>query len=198
MDVAATTTGCRELWDGFRSDAMLRILAAAFVLLSVPAVALAADPITVSIDSTGRSVPLAEGANDWSGFYAGIFGTAQQSDANGTQAGLGLTAGVNAQIDFVLVGAEVNLQGLTGDTVDTTYGQVVGRGGVVLNDDVLLYAAAGYGWDLAGGDSDMLAGGGVEFAVTDELSLNAQYLRGFDQVGDNAKDQVMLGARFHF
>lgn len=177
---------------------MLRILAAAFAVLCVPATALSADPITVSLDSSGRSVPLSEGGNDWSGFYAGIYGTAQRSDANGTQAGLGLTAGVNAQIDFVLVGAEVSLQGLTGDTVDTAYGEVVGRGGLVLNDDVLLYAAAGYGWDLAGGESDILAGGGVELAVNDELSLNAQYLRGFDQSGDNAKDQVTLGARFHF
>jgi outer membrane immunogenic protein len=177
---------------------MLKVLVAALAVSAVPAISHAADPITVPIDSTGRSVPLAEGATDWSGFYAGFYGVAQQSDANGTQAGFGVTVGVNAQIDFVLVGAEVNLQGLTGDTVDTAYGEVVGRGGLVLNDDVLLYAAAGYGWDIAGGESDVLAGGGIEFAVNDELSLNAQYLRGFDQAGDNAKDQVTLGARFHF
>lgn len=177
---------------------MLKILAIAFAFSALPPIALAADPITVPIDSTGRSVPLTEGSADWSGFYAGVYGVAQTSDANGGQAGLGLTAGVNAQIDFVLVGAEVSLQGLTGDVVDTAYGEVVGRTGVVLNDDVLLYAAAGYGWDLAGGESDILAGGGVEFAVNDELSLNAQYLRGFDQTGGNPKDQVTFGARFHF
>lgn len=177
---------------------MLRILVTAVALSAVPALVLAADPITVPLESTGRSLPLTEGSTDWSGFYAGFYGVAQQSEQNATQAGLGVTAGVNAQIDFVLVGAEVNLQGLTGDTVDTAYGSVVGRGGLVLNDDVLLYAAAGYGWDIAGGESDVLAGGGVEFAVNDELSLNAQYLRGFDQTGDNPKDQVTLGARFHF
>lgn len=176
---------------------MLRILVTALALLAAPA-ALAADPITVPIDSTGRSIPLTEGTTDWNGFYAGVYGVTQQSPNNGTQAGVGLTAGVNAQIDFVLVGAEVNLQGMTGDKVDTAYGEVVGRSGLVLNDDVLLYAAAGYGWDLAGGESDVLAGGGVEFAVNDELSLNAQYLRGFDQTGDNPKNQVTLGARFHF
>jgi outer membrane immunogenic protein len=177
---------------------MLRILVTALALTALPAAAVAADAIMVPIDSTGRSVPLTEGAADWSGFYAGFYGVAQRSQDNGAQAGLGLTAGVNAQINFVLVGAEVNLQGLTGDTVDTAYGEVVGRTGLVLNDDILLYAAAGYGWDLAGGESDVLAGGGVEFAVNDELSLNAQYLRGFDQTGDNPKDQVTLGARFHF
>lgn len=177
---------------------MLKSLVTAIAMLAPTTAALAADPITVAIDSSGRGVPLTESATDWGGFYAGIYGVAQQGDATGTQAGVGLSAGVNAQIDFVLVGAEVNLQGLTGDTVDTAYGEVVGRGGLVLNDDVLLYAAAGYGWDLAGGEGDMLAGGGVEFAINDELSLNAQYLRGFDQVGDTSKDQLTLGARFHF
>lgn len=177
---------------------MLKTLATAFVLSALPVAALAADPIMVPIDSTGRSVPLTDAATDWSGFYAGIYGVAQHSDSNGTQAGLGLTVGVNAQIDFVLVGAEVSLQGLAGDAVDTAYGEVVGRTGLVLNDDVLLYAAAGYGWDLAGGESDILAGGGVEYAVNDDLSLNAQYLRGFDQTGGNPKDQVTFGARFHF
>jgi outer membrane immunogenic protein len=177
---------------------MLRILVTALVVSAMPALARAADPITVPIDSTGRSVPLTEGRTDWSGFYAGIYGVAQQSDVGGAQAGLGVSAGVNAQIDFVLVGAEVNLQGLTGETVDTAYGEVVGRGGLVLSDDVLLYAAAGFGWDLAGGQPDVLAGAGLEFAVSDDISLNAQYLRGFDQTGDNPKDQVTLGARFHF
>jgi outer membrane immunogenic protein len=177
---------------------MLRTLVTAIAVSAMPAVALAAEPITVPIDSTGRSIPLTEGATDWSGFYAGVYGVAQRSDDNGTQAGLGVSAGVNAQIDFVLVGAEVSLQGLTGNTVDTAYGEVVGRGGIVLNDDVLLYAAAGYGWDLAGGESDVLAGAGVEFALTDDVSLNAQYLRGFDQTGENPKDQLTLGARFHF
>lgn len=177
---------------------MLRTIAAVLLTLALPAVALGADPITVPIDSTGRSVPLTEGATDWNGFYAGVYGVAQYSESTGGQAGLGLTAGVNAQIDFVLVGAEVNLQGLTGDSVDTAYGEVLGRTGLVLDDDILLYAAAGYGWDLAGGESDILAGGGVELAVNDELSLNAQYLRGFDQTGGDPKDQVTLGARIHF
>lgn len=177
---------------------MLRILIAAFALSALPASALSADAITVPIDSTGRSIPLTESVTDWSGFYAGLYGVAQQSQDNGAQLGVGLTAGVNAQIDFVLVGAEVSLQGLTGDTVDTAYGAVVGRTGLILDEDVLLYAAAGFGWDLAGGQSDILAGAGVEFAVNDELSVNAQYLRGFDQVGDNPKDQLTLGARFHF
>lgn len=177
---------------------MLKIVATALALLALPSAGMAADAITVPIDSTGRSFPLSDSTTDWSGFYAGVYGVAQRSDDNGVQAGPGITAGVNAQIDFVLVGAAVSLHGLTGDAVDTAYGEVVGRTGLVLNDDILLYAAAGFGWDLAGSESDILAGGGVEFAVNDELSLNAQYLRGFDQTGDNSKDQLTFGARIHF
>lgn len=175
---------------------MLKTLPVALALCTLPV--LAVDSITVPVDSAGQSIPLTEGSTDWSGFYAGIYSTAQGSDANGGQIGFGVSAGVNAQIDFVLVGAEVSLQGLAGDTVDTAYGEVVGRTGLILNDDVILYAAAGFGWDLAGGESDILAGGGVEFAVNDALSLNAQYLRGFDQTGDIQNDQITFGARFHF
>lgn len=177
---------------------MLRILVTAIAIAALPATTFAADPIVVPIDSTGRSVPLTDAASDWSGFYAGVYGVAQQSEQRDAQLGLGLSAGVNAQIDFFLIGAEVSLLGLTGDTVDTAYGSVIGRAGLVLDEDILLYAAAGYGWDLAGGEDDLLAGGGIEFAVNDQLSLNAQYLRGFDQAGDNASDQLTLGARFHF
>lgn len=177
---------------------MLKLLASAVALSALPALSLAAEPIMVPIDSSGRSVSVADTPEDWSGFYAGIYGAAQSSGRNGVQAGLGVTAGVNAQVNFVLVGAEVSLQGLTGESVDTAYGQVLGRTGLLLNDDTLLYAAAGYGWDLAGGDGDVLGGGGVEFAVNDEVSLNAQYLRGFDQTAGNSKDQITFGARFHF
>ena len=177
---------------------MLRILVTALALLAPSATTLAADPITVPLDATGRSIPIADSVSDWSGFYAGVYGVARQGESSGEQLGLGLSAGSNAQIDFVLVGAEVNLQGLTGDSVDTAYGSVLGRTGLVLDDDILLYAAAGFGWDLAGGDADLLAGGGVELAVNDQLSLNAQYLRGFDQAGTDADNQLTLGARFHF
>jgi outer membrane immunogenic protein len=168
------------------------------VAIAAPVSALAADPIVLPIDSAGRGVPLADTVHDWSGFYAGVYGVAQGDDANRTQGGLGIALGANAQIDFVLVGAEVNLQGLAGDTVDTAYGSVLGRTGLVISDDILLYAATGLGWDLARGETDLLAGGGVEFALNDQLSLNAQYLRGFDPSGSEASDQFSLGARFQF
>ena len=168
-------------------------------IFSAPLAAVAADPILIPLSDSGMQVPVAEAGFDWDGFYAGVYGVARESELQGTQLGLGLTVGVNAQIDFVLLGAEVNLQGLSGDVTDTAYGSVLGRAGLLLTDDVMLYAAAGAGWDVAGNeDVDLLAGIGAEVAVTEDLSLRAQYLHGFDLEGGNSKDQFTFGANIHF
>jgi outer membrane immunogenic protein len=159
----------------------------------------AADLITMPVSSSPVEIPVADTGYDWNGFYAGVYGVVQNSPAWGTQYGLGINAGVNAQFDFFLVGAEVALQGLTGGAIDTTYGQVLGKAGVVITDEVMLYAAAGYGIDLgAPAEDDFLLGGGVEMAVADNISVRAQYLHGFPITGGNPKDQFTVGAHFHF
>ena len=161
--------------------------------------AFAADLITVPT-STPVEVPVHEESGfDWSGFYAGVYGVGQNGSVSGMQYGLGAQAGVNAQFDFYLLGAEVAVHGLTGGVGNTSYGQILGRAGLVVTDDVLVYAAGGYGLDLgAPEEDDLLVGGGVEFAVTDNVSVEAQYLHGFPLSGGNAKDQVTVGANFHF
>lgn len=161
--------------------------------------AFAADLITVPT-STPVEMPVHEEAGfDWNGFYAGVYGVGQNGSVSGMQYGLGVQAGVNAQFDFYLLGAEVAVHGLTGGVGNTSYGQILGRAGLVVTDDVLVYAAGGYGLDLgAPEEDDLLVGGGVEFAVTENVSVEAQYLHGFPLSGGNAKDQVTIGANFHF
>ncbi|WP_236884162.1 outer membrane protein [Devosia sp. A16] len=176
----------------------LRLMLAGTVLAATAGASLASDLITVPVGSSEVAVPVAAGF-DWSGFYAGVYGVVQSSEVRGTEFGGGIAAGVNAQLDFFLVGGEVALQGLTSDTIDTAYGRVTGRGGILVTEDLLAYASAGYGMEFSGtGERDFLAGGGIEYAVTDDISINAEYLRGFDLEGGNAKDQFSLGARFHF
>ena len=176
-----------------------RLLVAVSLLVGGAGAAQASDLITVPVQSTDVAVPVSDTTFDWNGFYAGVYGVVQSSEARDMEVGAGVEAGVNAQFDFFLVGGEVALQGLTSDTIDTAYGKVTGRGGVLITPDLLAYASAGYGLELTGtGESDLLAGGGVEFAVNDALSVNAEYTRSFSVEGDNSKDQFTLGARFHF
>lgn len=161
--------------------------------------AFAADLITVPT-STPVEMPVYEDAGfDWSGFYAGLYGGIQNSPVGDMQYGAGVMAGVNAQFDFYLLGAEVAVQGITGGNTNTSYGQILGRAGLVVSDNVVVYAAGGYGIDLGvPEEDDVLLGGGVELAVTDNVSVRAQYLHGFPLSGGNDKDQFTVGAAFHF
>ena len=173
-------------------------LAIAALLAAAPVAVRAADPLVVAL-STEKTLPLTDAQFDWNGFYAGVYGVAQQSPAGGTQFGLGLDLGVNARIEFVLVGAEVAVHGLGGGAGTSAYVQTLGRAGVAATDEVILYAAGGLGVDVGTvGGADALIGGGVELGVTDEVSLRAQYLHGFALNGANQKDQVTVGANFHF
>lgn len=173
------------------------LLIAGALLFSIPAQA--ADVITVPT-STPVILPVhdAEPAFDWNGFYAGVYGAASISE-DSMQAGIGVQAGVNAQFDFFLVGAEVAVEGLTGEVGETAHGQLLGRAGLVATDDVVVYAAGGYGMDLQGTESGQaLAGAGVELAVTHNLSVEAQYLHGFSMDDAAPSDTITFGANFHF
>lgn len=180
----------------FKTGAIVALVSTASI-----GAAVSADTITVPT-STPVELPVSDGSRfDWSGFYAGVYGGAQNSGTGDTLYGLGIQAGVNAQFDFYLLGAEVAVHGLSGGVAtQTSYGQILGRAGLVVNDDVLVYAAGGYGIDLGTANGqDLLLGGGVEFAVTDSISVEAEYLHGFPINGaGTAKDQFTVGANFHF
>jgi outer membrane immunogenic protein len=118
------------------------------------------------------------------------------SSADGGQAGLGVDLGADARFEFVLVGGEIAIEGLTGGA-STIYGQAVGKAGIMLSDNLVLYGAAGIGSDF-GAQSDALFGGGVDFAVANNISVDARYLHGAPITGANPKDQVTVGAKFHF
>jgi outer membrane immunogenic protein len=183
---------------------MRRIARALFVAVTIvlpSGGAMGSNILTVSTSAAPVSgLPVHDDSGfDWSGFYAEVFGTVQQRDESGTRYGLGIGAGVNVAFDFYLLGAEVTVQGLTGDVGETSYGQILGRAGLIVNDDVAVYAAGGYGIDLGVPDEeDYLIGAGVELSITDSVSLRAQYLHGFPAEGGNDSNQFTFGAAYHF
>ncbi len=158
----------------------------------------AADHTTIPISTTAELAVTDTTGFDWSGFYAGFYGGVQFGA--GSQAALGLNVGINTQFDFYLLGAEVAVSGLADDGAgETSYGQILGRAGLVVSDNMVVYAAGGYGIDLGPpSEEDILIGGGVELSVTDSVSVRAQYLHGFPTVGGNPKEQITFGAAYHF
>lgn len=173
-----------------------KIAAAALVSVAFTGSAFAADAVGYVAPAT-PTISYDDNQFDWNRFYVGIFGATQDFNDN-WQYGVGVNAGINTQFDFYLLGGEVAITGLTNNAPDRVYGQVLARGGLVVTDEVVVYAAGGYGLDFSGNNNQhWLLGGGVEFAVTDNISLKGQYLHGFQSVGTDI-DQVTFGLNFHF
>lgn len=142
---------------------------------------------------------------DWNGFYAGLNASVENNiDADQTNWALGGQAGFNSQFDFFLIGAEVAIDGVFADPDMYAYGSALARGGVLVTDELLAYGAIGYGTDFGadeGSGDHVLAGGGLEYAATDNVSVRGQYLYGWDQSDDAFSSDIhkfQIGANFHF
>lgn len=167
--------------------------------------ALAADAIGLPPPAVPAAPVVDYGGFDWNGFYAGVNAGAQNETVPGvTSWTLGAQAGVNATFDFVLVGAEVGIEGVF-DTPDTyAYGTVLGRAGFLVSNELLAYGLVGYGTDFGaatGSGNHLLAGGGLEFAATDNVTIRGQYAYGWEQSGAATASDVhkfQIGANFHF
>ncbi|MBN9304266.1 MAG: hypothetical protein BGO82_17990 [Devosia sp. 67-54] len=177
---------------------LFKIASLAALLAALSPAAQAVDLLTVPT-SGNDSLPVADSGFDWNGFYAGVYGVAQGSTVGGGQLGLGLDVGANARFEFVLVGGEVAIQALGGGAGTTAYVEGVGKAGIALTDNAIAYGAVGLGTALGGpSETDLLAGGGVDLALADNLSVGARYLHGFPVTGANPKNQFTIGANFHF
>lgn len=176
-------------------------LLAAAATLAVASVANAADPI---LPAPVIPVAPAPAGFDWNGFYAGVSaGAINAVDVDdSTDWTLGGQAGFNAQFDLFVIGAEVAVDAVFGDDL-YAYGAALVRGGVAF-DALLAYGAIGYGSDFGSDSVDavgdhVLAGGGLEFAATQDLSFRGQYLYGWGQdAADEDIHKFSIGANFHF
>jgi outer membrane immunogenic protein len=132
--------------------------------------------------------PIYESAGfDWDGLYAGIElgGLFNGSPAVGTQPAsttqgvVGGVVGVNFTVaDPVIIGLEVQGDYVWGSAADAGLFLALARVGAVLTDEVLVYASGGVGVINRAGTSEGVyaLGGGVEFAVTDSVSIRGEVL----------------------
>ena len=177
---------------------LFKIISLASLIALSSTAAHAVDLLTVPTSSSD-ALPVADAGFDWNGFYAGVYGIGQTSPVGGGQLGLGVDVGANARLEFVLVGGEVAIEGLGGGAGTTAYVQGLGKAGIALTDTAILYGTAGAGFSVGNtAEADVLAGAGVELAVANNVSLDARYLHGFPITGANPKDQISIGANFHF
>ena len=134
--------------------------------------ALAADPV---ITVEPAYVPSA--GFDWDGFYMGV-GVTGSSLSNGivtdTTGYLDLIAGFNVTFGDALFGAEGWIGGYSDGTFSGYGGGAAARVGYLMTPDALVYiSGGGYFYD-AGGQYGTI-GAGVEFAMTDNVSLDIEY-----------------------
>jgi len=149
--------------------------------------------------------PIYEAAGfDWEGLYVGarIGGTSYNSVGSGH---VGLAAGVNfIPVDPLLLGVEVTGDWVWGNGVNAGEYFANLRAGAVVTDSVLVYAIGGVGGYSGNGFSvgEYQLGAGVEFAVTDAVTVRGEVvgLGDFDGANDNffegAKGTV--GVFYHF
>ncbi|WP_417308487.1 outer membrane protein [Devosia sp.] len=129
--------------------------------------------------------------HSWDGPYIGLYFSGQTDSIYS----LGANLGVNAMIDEnLLVGVEGDVAWLSDDSWQ---GQVHGKLGFAA-DSIAFYGLLGLGYNS---DTEAYApiGVGVEFAMTEELSLKAEYQYQYD-FSSSADDAhvAKVGLNWHF
>ena len=162
--------------------------------------------------------PIYESAGfSWDGLYAGVEaggvfnsnnvnGGVGALNANTTNGLIGGVVGVNFTVaDPIIVGIELQGDYVFGNGQDSGLFLALARVGAVVTDQVLIYAAGGVGAINTNGVSDGVyaLGAGVEFAVTDNVSVRGEVLglgdftnQANNQFFDSAKATV--GVFYHF
>ncbi|WDR03204.1 hypothetical protein PSQ19_03200 [Devosia algicola] len=165
------------------------------------------------IPTTPQPVYQANGFS-WEGLYAGIeagglFNGSPSAigtlPASTTQGVIGGVVGVNFIVaDPIVLGLEVQGDYVFGSAADSGLFLALAHVGVVATDNVLVYAAAGAGASTRSGVSTGVyaLGGGVDVAVTDNVSVRGEVLGlgDFDGAADNFFEsaKATVGVFYHF
>ncbi|HZY67221.1 MAG TPA: hypothetical protein VFE52_01455 [Devosia sp.] len=139
--------------------------------------------------------PIIDNSFSFDGAYMGAF---LQGQAGGfaTTFGLGVNFGVNALMDNVLIGAEVEGVALLGPDFS---GQITGKIGGLVSDSAIIYAYSGLG-SRTPTSFYVPVGVGAEVAIADNVGLKGEVQYNWDLTGPAAQNSVAakVGLNFHF
>ncbi len=146
---------------------MKKIAVAAVALAAMTGSALAAD---IYVPPPAAPAPPPAPAFSWEGSYAGAY---VSYFIPGGPVGVGMTVGHNFVSGSLVYGIEAQLGGFFAVGFDFS-ASLTARAGVAVGatDRALLYGEAGVQFIGGGGPGFLVtAGGGIEFAITDSLSI---------------------------
>jgi outer membrane immunogenic protein len=152
--------------------------------------------------------PIYESAGfSWDGLYAGVEAGGFFNDTDDTRGLIGAVVGVNFTVsDPIVLGVELQGDYIFENDAGTDAGLFLALGhvGAVVTDQVLVYAAGGFGSTSQSGVSNGVyaLGAGVDFAVTDNVSIRGEVLGlgAFDDGNDDFFDgaKATVGVFYHF
>lgn len=132
------------------------------------------------------------GLFDWDGFYAGVYGGGVPIGTNSWNAGI--FAGVNVSLDSAVFGVEAQLGGDFPEDDASIDALILGKGGVSFGE-ALVYVTGGAGF--VSGDVGYALGGGVEYGLTNYMSIRGEAL-GTGEWGSMPDDlRLTAGLAFH-
>lgn len=136
--------------------------------------------------------PVVNNSFNWDGAYIGAFIQGQSAPS---AFGLGVDFGVNALMDNLVLGGEIEAVASTGPNFS---GQATAKVGGLISDSAILYAYSGLG-SRTPSSYYVPAGVGVEFAVADNLGIKAEAQYNFDLTSSAENSAaVKVGLNWHF
>jgi opacity protein-like surface antigen len=166
----------------------LALLATAAVAAFSSAAAAADLIVDVPIDET----PVIDNSFSFDGPYIGAF---LQGQTNPATFGLGVNFGVNALMDGLLIGAEVEGVAALGPNYS---GQITGKVGGLISDSAIIYAYSGLG-SRTPTSFYVPVGIGAEFAVADNVGLKTEVQYNWDlTAAGESSVAAKVGLNFHF
>jgi opacity protein-like surface antigen len=136
--------------------------------------------------------PVVDNSYNWDGAYIGAFVQGQTAPS---AFGLGVNLGVNALMDNLVLGGEIEAVAATGPNFSA---QLTGKVGGLISDSAILYAYSGIG-SRTPSSFYVPAGIGAEFRVADNLGIKAEAQYNFDLTTSAENSAaVKVGLNWHF